>query len=94
MTNEQHNVTGIITIANELSSEMKEYADINKEHIHVFTYNKLIPAGNKEDFGDGKEYMADIVHWQGKNYKVLACMDDAQYGFCRSTCEAMEQEVV
>lgn len=91
---EHFNVPGIITIAQELSSEMMEYADINKEHIHVFTWNKLIPTGSQEEFGNDEKYIADVVHWQNKHYKVLQCLDDTQYGFCRSTCEAVEQEVV
>lgn len=76
-------LTGIITIADENEDSMLSEADLNSERIHVFTYNRLKTVGI--DKLDGKEYGADIVHFNGNDYIVRYCLDDAQYGFCRST---------
>lgn len=76
-------LTGIITIADENEDSMLSEADLNSERIHVFTYNRLKTVGI--DKLDGKEYSADIVHFNGNDYIVRYCLDDAQYGFCRST---------
>ena len=76
-------LTGIITIADENEDSMLSEADLNSERIHIFTYNRLKTVGI--DKLDGKEYGADIVHFNGNDYIVRYCLDDAQYGFCRST---------
>lgn len=76
-------LTGIITIADENEDSMLSEADLNSERIHIFTYNRLKTLGI--DKLDGKEYGADIVHFNGNDYIVRYCLDDAQYGFCRST---------
>ena len=76
-------LTGIITIADENEDSMLSEADLNSERIHIFTYNRLKTVGI--DKLDGKEYGADIVHFNGNDYIVRYCLDDAQYGFCKST---------
>ena len=76
-------LTGIITIADENEDSMISEVDLNSERIHIFTYNRLKTVGI--DKLDGKEYGADIVHFNGNDYIVRYCLDDAQYGFCRST---------
>lgn len=76
-------LTGIIIIADENEDSMLSEADLNSERIHIFTYNRLKTVGI--DKLDGKEYGADIVHFNGNEYIVRYCLDDAQYGFCRST---------
>lgn len=76
-------LTGIITIADENEDSMLSEADLNSERIHVFTYDRLKTVGI--DKKDGKEYSSDIVHFNGNDYIVRYCLDDAQYGFCRST---------
>lgn len=74
---------GIITIADENEDSMLSEADLNSERIHIFTYDRLKTVGI--DKLDGVEYGADIVHFNGNDYIVRYCLDDAQYGFCRST---------
>lgn len=86
------NIPGIITISEENTDELLPEADRNKEVIHVFTYNRLKTAGR--DKIDGAEYGADIVVWNGARYIVRYCLDDSQYGFCRSTAVKMEQDVM
>lgn len=76
-------LTGIVTIADENEDSMLSEADLNIERIHIFTYNRLKTVGI--DKLDGKEYGADIVHFNGNDYIVRYCLDNAQYGFCRST---------
>ena len=85
-------LVGIITISDEQSDEMLPEADRNKEAIHIFTYKRLMCTGC--DRATGKDYMADIVTFEGVNYKVAYCLNDAQYGFCRSTAVKMDQEVM
>lgn len=85
-------VQGIITIADETSDELLSEADIVKERIHVFTHDRLKVEG--VDKIDGKTYSADIVHFNGANYIVRYCLDDSQYGFCRSTAVKIEAEVM
>lgn len=85
-------VAGIITIADETSDELLETADLVKERIHVFTHERLKVVGT--DKVDGKNYGSDIVHFNGANYIVRYCLDDSQYGFCRSTAVKMEAEVM
>lgn len=89
---EQIKVAGIITISNENTDELLPEADRNSEHIHVFTRERLKTVGC--DKLDGKEYGADIVVFNGANYIVRYCLDDAQYGFCRSTAVKIEQDVM
>ena len=84
-------VRGIITIANENEDSLLEDADLNSERIHVFTYKRLKTVG--VDKLDGKTYSADIVHFNGAEYIVRYCLDDAQYGFCRSTAVKLRQDV-
>lgn len=91
-TSKEIKLTGIITISDENTDEPLDEADINKEKIHIFTYNRLKTVGI--DKVDGKNYAADIVHFNGADYIVRFCLDDAQYGFCRSTAVKLEQDVM
>lgn len=91
-TSKEIKLTGIITISDENTDEPLDEADMNKEKIHIFTYNRLKTVGI--DKVDGKNYAADIVHFNGANYIVRFCLDDAQYGFCRSTAVKLEQDVM
>lgn len=91
-TEKKLTLTGIITIADEQSDEMLPEADRNKEAINVFTYSRLFCTGY--DRATGRDYMADIVTFEGVNYKVAYCLNDAQYGFCRSKAVKMDQEVM
>ena len=85
-------LAGIITVANETSDELLEEADRSKEQIDIFTHERLKLVG--VDKVDGKQYAADIVKFNGANYIVRYCLDDAQYGFCRSTAVKLEQDVM
>lgn len=91
-TSKEIKLTGIITISDENTDEPLDEADMNKEKIHIFTYNRLKTVG--ADKVDGKNYAADIVHFNGADYIVRFCLDDAQYGFCRSTAVKLEQDVM
>lgn len=91
-TSKEIKLTGIITISDENTDEPLDEADTNKEKIHIFTYNRLKTVG--VDKVDGKNYAADIVHFNGADYIVRFCLDDAQYGFCRSTAVKLEQDVM
>lgn len=91
-TSKEIKLTGIITISDENTDEPLDEADMNKEKIHIFTYNRLKTVG--VDKVDGKNYAADIVHFNGADYIVRFCLDDAQYGFCRSTAVKFEQDVM
>lgn len=91
-TSKEIKLTGIITISDENTDELLDEADMNKEKIHIFTYNRLKTVGI--DKVDGKNYAADIVHFNGADYIVRFCLDDAQYGFCRSTAVKLEQDVM
>ena len=91
-TEKKLTLTGIITIADEQSDETLTEADRNKEAINVFTYARLFCTGY--DRATGRDYMADIVTFEGVNYKVAYCLNDAQYGFCRSKAVKMDQEVM
>lgn len=79
---------GIITIDSENEDSMLAEADLNKERIHVFTHERLKCTG--VDKLNGTTYSSDIVHFNGNDYIVRYCLDDAQYGFCRSTAVKME----
>ena len=85
-------LAGIITVANETSDELLDEADSSKEQIHIFTHERLKTVG--VDKVDGKQYAADIVQFNGAKYIVRYCLDDAQYGFCRSTAVKLEQDVM
>lgn len=91
-TPQEIKVQGIITIADETSDELLEAADLVKERIHVFTHERLKVVG--VDKVDGKSCGSDVVHFNGANYIVRYCLDDTQYGFCRSTAVKMEAEVM
>lgn len=91
-TSKEIKLTGIITISDENTDEPLDEADMNREKIHIFTYNRLKTVGI--DKVDGKNYAADIVHFNGADYIVRFCLDDAQYGFCRSTAVKLEQDVM
>lgn len=91
-TSAEITLAGIITVANETSDELLEEADRSKEQIHIFTYERLKLVG--VDKVDGKRYAADIVKFNGAKYIVRYCLDDAQYGFCRSTAVKLEQDVM
>lgn len=85
-------VEGIITIDNENEDSLLSEADLNSERIHLFTFDRLKTVG--EDKFDGKTYAADIVHFEGVDYIVRYCLNDAQYGFCRSTAVKLRQDVM
>ena len=85
-------VQGIITIDSENEDSLLSEADLNSERIHVFTHQRLKTVGL--DKLNGKTYSADIVHFNGADYIVRYCMDDAQYGFCRSTAVKLRQDVM
>jgi len=91
-TEQKLTLTGIITISNEQEDEMLPEADRNKEAINIFTYNRLFCTGH--DRATGHDYMADLVTFEGVIYKVAYCLNDAQYGFCRSKAVKMDQEVM
>ena len=84
-------VQGIITVASENEDSLLDDADLNSERIHIFTHKRLKTVGM--DKLDGKTYSADIVHFNGADYIVKYCLDDAQYGFCRSTAVKLRQDV-
>lgn len=84
-------VQGIITVASENEDALLDDADLNSERIHIFTHKRLKTVGL--DKLDGKTYSADIVHFNGAEYIVRYCLDDAQYGFCRSTAVKLRQDV-
>lgn len=86
------NLTGIITIADENEDSLLSEADLNSERIHVFTYDRLKTVGI--DKTDGIEYAADVVHFNGNDYIVRYCLDDAQYGFCRSTAVKLRADTM
>lgn len=85
-------VQGIITIDSENDDSLLSEADLNSERIHVFTHQRLKTVGL--DKLDKKTYSADIVHFNGADYIVRYCLDDAQYGFCRSTAVKLRQDVM
>lgn len=87
------NVPGIITIASDTSVEKLPEADRSTEDIHIFTHEQLFTTGRKDDVAVD-DYLSDIVIWQGVKYIVMKCMDDTQYGFCRSTATKLEQDVM
>lgn len=85
-------LVGIITIDSENEDSLLSEADLNSERIHIFTYDRLKTVGI--DKVDGKEYAADIVHFNGNDYIVRYCLDDAQYGFCRSTAVKLRADTM
>ena len=89
---EEITVQGIITISDENTDNMEENADRNTEAINIFTYERLKTVGI--DKKDGEQYSSDIVHFNGNDYVVKRCLDDEQYGFCRSWATKIEQDVM
>lgn len=87
------NVPGIITIARTDSINTFSTADINEESIHIHTHKPLFTTG-REDDNAVDNFLSDLVIWQGVKYRVMDCMDDAQYGFCRSRAGKLEQGVM
>ena len=85
-------LVGIITVDNENEDSLLSEADLNSERIHIFTYDRLKTVGI--DKIDGNEYAADIVHFNGNDYIVRYCFDDAQYGFCRSTAVKLRADTM
>lgn len=85
-------LVGIITIDSENEDSLLSEADLNSERIHVFTYDRLKTVGI--DKTDGIEYASDIVHFNGNDYIVRYCLDDAQYGFCRSTAVKLRADTM
>lgn len=85
-------LTGIITIDSENEDAMLSEADLNSERIHIFTHERLKTVGIDRE--DGKEYAADIVKFNGADYIVRYCLNDAQYGFCRSTAIKLRADVM
>lgn len=85
-------LVGIITIDSENEDSLLSEADLNSERIHVFTYDRLKTVGI--DKTDGIEYAADVVHFNGNDYIVRYCLDDAQYGFCRSTAVKLRADTM
>ena len=87
------NFAGIITIADDTSTDKTETADKNSEKIHVFTYNPLYLTGYPSV--DSQEmFLSDIVVFEGNQYSVDAVLNDSQYGFCRATCSKLRQDVM
>lgn len=93
VTETEMNVPGIITIASDTSVEKLPEADRSTEDIHIFTHEQLFTTGRKDDTAVNG-YLSDIVIWQGVKYIVMSCMDDTQYGFCRSTATKLGQDVM
>lgn len=83
---------GIITIRNDNEDDMLPEADMNKEAINVFTYGRLMTVG--VDKASGISYGSDIVHFEGNDYIVRACKNNAQYGYCMSVAIKIEQDVM
>lgn len=81
---------GIITINNQNIDALEQNGDRNTEGINIFTYDRLYPVGI--DKASGIEYGADIVHFNNEDYIVRECLDDSQYGFCRSTAYKINPE--
>ena len=85
-------VTGIITIRDNNEDELLPEADTNKEAINIYTYQRLKTVGT--DKKSGEDYSSDIVHFNGVDYIVRICLDDEQYGFCRSVAVKLERNLM
>lgn len=85
-------LTGIITISSPRDIEMLPEYDRNSEAISIFTYKKLYTTGYESEDGLVK-YLSDVVTFEGSKYEVRSCMNDSQYGFCKSIAVKMEQAV-
>lgn len=81
------NVTGVITIADSKTLQMLPEADRLSGAINVFTEKELYITSHQET----GPYISDIIHFEGKNYKIMNSFGDMQYGFCKSTCILMER---
>ena len=78
---------GIITIADDLRTELGDYFDDSAEYINIFTYLPLFTTG----IGDGKNganvgqgYLSDIVIWKDQEYKVIKVKNNSQYGYAQN----------
>lgn len=89
-TKKKLNLRGIITINSENEDTLGIESDRNYEAINIFTYERLKTVGI--DKIDGKNYLSDVIHFNGNDYVVRKCFDDAQYGFCKSVAIKMEQD--
>lgn len=85
-------VKGIITISSGNDNLLLPEANKNEEAINIFTYDRLKVVG--ADRVDGISYGSDIVHFEGVDYIVRYCMNDAQYGFCKSIATKMRTDVM
>lgn len=90
---EQLKLTGIITIADDTSIEKSPEFDSTSEKIHVFTYTPLYVTG-EPDANSVESFLSDIVIFEGNLYSVESCLNDSQYGFCRSTCSKIRRDVM
>ena len=91
-TKKQITVVGIITIASGNDNLLLPEANRNEEAINIFTYDRLKVVG--ADRVDGISYSSDIVHFEGIDYIVRYCMNDAQYGFCKSIATKIRTDVM
>ena len=83
---------GIITIANDNESDDAETASLTTEKINIYNNEKLKCTGT--DKNTGIKYIADVVHFNGTDYKVIDSLDDSQYGFCKATAKKIDQDVM
>lgn len=84
------NIPGIITLNDNVDS-LEEHADRNSESIKVFTLERLKVVG--KDKKSNVTYASDIVLFDGAQYIVRECLNDVQYGFCRSVAYKIEQNI-
>ena len=89
----QLKLTGIITIADDTSIEKTPEFDSTSEKIHVFTYTPLYVTG-KPEISSSESFLSDVVIFEGNPYSVDSCLNDSQYGFCRSTCSKIRRDVM
>lgn len=88
----QLKVSGIITIADDTSTNFQEGFNRNDSKIHIFTLKKLYVYNHEEDnTPPGQGYLSDIVLFHGNKYEVVSVLDDTDYGFSRATATVMEQ---
>ena len=86
-------LTGVVTISSNRSTDIQPESDRNAEAINVFTYKPLYTTG-LPDPSSVSTFLSDVVVWQGVEYAVMDVLNDAQYGFCKSTCQKLRQEVM
>ena len=77
---------------------IEEIGDLIKQRVEVshceYTSADEAWESFKDVYFDGNEYAADIVHFNGNDYIVRYCLDDAQYGFCRSTAVKLRADTM